>query len=194
MKSITMCNTITINGCEYPINTNASKGQGCYIEILEAIERNLTAMLSHHSRVYVAQFVVHTHDFEHLNTGMSKLMKVIKRRLKTKYKLVRIAGGWVRETGASQLQHYHAALFVDGNSIWRLGGVQALVTEILEMRNYPRPSFCAPHMVTRGVRHTFEEAFMHLSYLAKTRSKGKKAPTTNDYSFSRLKAKSDVNA
>ena len=187
MKTVTMSNTVTINGREFPINANASKQQGCYVEILAAIDRNLGAMLSYHSRVLVIQFVVHLHDPDPLNTGISRLIDVFKKRLKRKYKLARIAGGWVRETGKSGIPHYHVALFLDGNLVRSHYGLQNLVATILDDRNYPKPRFTLSHMVARADFESLKKAFYHLSYLAKTRHKGSRPPSTNDYSFGRLK-------
>jgi hypothetical protein len=187
MKTVTMSNSVTLNGREFPINADASKQQGCYVEILATIDRNLMAMLSYHSRVLVIQFVVHLHDPEPLNTGISKLMDVFKKRLKRKYKLTRIGGGWARETGKSGIPHYHVALFLDGNLVRSHYGLQDLVAKILDDRNYPQPRFTESHMVARTDFESLKKAFYHLSYIAKTRHKGSRPPSTNDYSFGRLK-------
>ena len=187
MKRVTMDNTIVIDGREYTINANKSKRQGCFVEILRKIESNLMAMLSYHCKVLVVQFVVHCHDHEARNQGMSDLMRVIKKRLSRKYGGSRVAGGWARETGGSGVQHYHVAIFLNGNNVRWNSGVQKLVNEVLETRGYPRPSFSPSHMVYREDERGIQEAFYHLSYLAKTRSKSDRLPATNDYSFSRIR-------
>lgn len=189
MKAVVMCSAVTIHGRDYLINTNASKRQGCYVEILHAIDRNIVAMLSYHSRVFVVQFVVHLFDPEPLNTGISKLMKVFKKRLAHRYSLSRVCGGWVRETGKSGVPHYHVALFLDGNHVRSHFRLQELIAEILDARNYPRASFVTSHMIARGDIESLANAFYHLSYLAKTRDKGNRPPSTNDYSFGRPKPK-----
>ncbi len=187
MKTVTMSNTVTLNGREFPINTNASKLQGCYVQILAAIDRNLGHMLSCHSRVLVVQFVMRLHDPAPLNTGISRLMDVFKKRLKRKYKLARVGGGWARETGKSGIPHYHVALFLDGNLVRSHYGLQDLVAKILDDRNYPQPRFTESHMVARTDFESLKKAFYHLSYLAKTRHKGSRPPSTNDFSFGRPK-------
>src|SRR5690606_2782557 len=106
-----------------------------------------------------------------------------------KYRCRRVSGGWVRETESSRIQHYHVAIFLNGNRVRWNTGVQALVNEILEARGYPRPSFVPSHMIKRGSEQSLFAAFYHLSYLAKTRSKSDREPATNDYSFSRIKPK-----
>jgi len=189
MKRVVMDNQIKLNGQNYRINTNRSRGQGCFLEILRAIESNLASMLSFHCKVYVVQFIVHCHVFEQTNSGISDLMRVFKKRLSRRYELLRIAGGWTRETGRSGIQHYHVVLFLDGNKVRWFRGVQDLISEIMRMRGYPCPSFVKSHMVHRDERQGMSEAFFHLSYIAKTRSKSGRAPSTNDYSFSRLRAK-----
>lgn len=187
MKAVVMCSAVTIHGRDYLINTNASKRQGCFVEVLHAIDRNIVAMLSYHSRVFVVQFVVHLYDPEPLNTGVSNLMKVFKKRLALRYSLSRVCGGWVRETGKSGVPHYHVALFLDGNQVRSHFGLQNLIDEILDARNYPKASFVPSHMISRRDCESLSKAFYHLSYIAKTRHKGSRPPSTNDYSFSRPK-------
>jgi hypothetical protein len=189
MKRVIMDREIELNAQNYRINTNKSRGQGCFVEILHAIESNLTAMLSYHCKVFVVQFVIHCHDYERTNRGMSNLMRVFKKRLLRRYGFLRMSGGWVRETGHSGIQHYHVALFLDGNKVRWILGVKDLITEIMTVRGYPCPSFVKSHMIHRGQQQSIREAFYHLSYLAKIRSKSERAPATNDYSFSRLKSK-----
>lgn len=187
MKRVTMSSEIELNGQAYRINTNKSKGQGCFIEILRAIHSNLASMLSFHCKVYVVQFIVHCHTHEQKNSGMSNLMRVFKKRLSRRFGLSRVMGGWVRETGESGVQHYHVVFFLDGNKVRWFRGVQDLVTEIMKSRGYECPSFVKSHMVRRNERQDIGEAFYHLSYIAKIRSKASRSPTTNEYSFSRLK-------
>ena len=187
MKRVTMDSVVTLGGREYKINTNSSKRQGCFVEILRTIESKLTAMLSYHCKVFVVQFVVHCHGYEAKNEGVSRLMAVFKKRLARKYDCARVTGGWVREPGSTGIQHYHIAILLDGNKVRSRIGVQHLVNEILEARGYPRPSFNKSHMVFRGDEQSVQEAFYHLSYLAKTRSKSKRLPDTNDYFFGHLK-------
>lgn len=189
MKRVIMDSEIELNGENYRINTNKSKGQGCFVEILRAIQSNLASMLSFHCKVYVVQFVVHCHVYEQKNSGISDLMRVFKKRLSRRYGLSRVSGGWVRETGQSGVQHYHVVIFLDGNKVRWFRGVQNLVVEIMKVRGYPWPSFMKSHMVRRDEREGMNETFYHLSYMAKIRSKSGRSPSTNDYSFSRLKAK-----
>lgn len=186
MKRTTFDSDIVIDDCEYRINANRSKRQGCFVEILRKIESNLMAMLSFHCKVFVVQFVFQCHSYEERNKGVSKLMAVFKKRLSCKYKC-RVTGGWVRETGKSAVQHYHVALILDGNKVKWHTEIQKVIIEILEARNYPRPSFSNHHMVFRNNPQSLQNAFYHLSYLAKTRSKSDRLPTTNDYSFGRLR-------
>jgi len=190
MKQVTLDNSIRINGRDYLINTKKSAKKGCYVEILCAIEANLSAMLSYHCKVFVVQFVIHCYHYEARNRGVSRLMAVFKKRLSCRFGKCRTSGGWVRETGESGVQHYHIAIFLDGNKVRWSRSVQELVNEVLENRNYPIASFTKPHMVDHVNEQKLQSAFYHLSYLAKTSTKSDRLPTTNDFSFSRLKQKS----
>lgn len=149
----------------------------------------MTAMLSHHCKIFVVQFNFNPDAVMPTNAPISKLLAVIKKRLRRKYRLLRMAAGWVRETGKSGIQHYHFVLMLDGNKVNRQGAVTALVKEILEARGYPAPHFTSPHKVVRNDPATFAKAFHHLSYLAKSNTKGTKPKATNEYSFSRLEPK-----
>lgn len=53
MKKITMAETISLGDITLEINTNREKNQGCFVEILESINDQMQAMLSHHSRILV---------------------------------------------------------------------------------------------------------------------------------------------
>ncbi len=187
VKRVTLDNSIRIAGREFRINTRKTTKKGCFVEILNAIEANLSAMLSYHCKVFIVQFVVHCHEHEAQNRGVSRLMAVFKKRLFSRYGKCRVSGGWVRETGKSGIQHYHVALFLDGNKVRWSGRVQELINEILDSRNYPIASFTLAHMLNRFDEQKLQDVFYHLSYLAKTSTKKDRLPATNDFSFSRLK-------
>jgi hypothetical protein len=192
MKAVTLSSSFELNGLHLPINTNAEKGQGCYLAILQRAGENLVGMLSFHSKVYVLQFGFCPYTYAANNLAMSRLMEKFKKRLVAKYKALRVAGGWVRETGASGVQHYHVVLMLDGHKVNKRGAVLALVKAMLEARGYPAPHFTKAHMVSRGDAISLAEAFYHLSYLAKIRTKGKRPSPTNDFSFARLKPKREA--
>jgi hypothetical protein len=189
MKAVTLNSCFELNGFYLPINTNAKNGQGCYLAILQRVGENLVGMLSFHAKVFVMQFSFNPYHYDATNKAMSRLMNKLKQRLRTCYGCLRVAGGWVREVGTSGVQHYHVALMLDGHKVNRQGAVIALVREMLDARGYPAPHFSKPHMVMRNDEVSFAKAFHHLSYLAKTSTKGVRPPATNDYSFSRLACK-----
>lgn len=189
VKLITLDSSIRIAGRDYVINTKKATKKGCFVEILYAIEANLSAMLSYHCKVYVVQLIIHCHEHESQNRGVSRLMAVFKKRLCSRYEKCRVSGGWVRETGKSGVQHYHVALLLDGNKVRWSSGIQGLLNKILDSWNYPIASFTHPHMLNRFNEQKLQDAFYHLSYLAKTSTKKDRLPATNDFSFSRLNPK-----
>jgi hypothetical protein len=189
MKKIIVTSTVELGSGQLRINANAQKGHGCFYEILAKTHENMNALLSYHCKIFVIQFSFNPYDFTPTNQPISKIMATLKKRLRRKYNLARLASGWVRETGESGVQHYHVVLMLDGNKVNRQGSVMALVKEVLESRGYPAPHFSTPHTVKRGQTEDFSKAFYHLSYLAKVNTKGSKPKATNDYSFSRLLCK-----
>lgn len=189
MKKIVSKELVTLSdGKTYSIN--AKDKQGCYLEIIERIKEQLDVMLSYHRKVFVCMFVFHLHVYTQDNALFSRFMRKLGKRLKQRYKFKRIGYVWVREYGSGQAQHYHLALFLDGSLVQFPNGVFELAADVWEGWNQPRPALNPKrsyYMVVRRSDADYQVAFHHLSYLAKTRTKGARAKTTNDYSASRLR-------
>ncbi len=191
MKRLTFDSQLTLSdNSVYSIN--AQQKQGCYVEILEKMHEQLQAMQSHHGKVLVMLTIFHVNDYTGTNELFSRFMRKLVKRLKKSYEFKRVGYLWVREHGQAASQHYHLALFLDGNKVRRSNEVFELCVSIWEGWNQPRPAFPAKrsyYMLKRNDGKTYRDVFYRLSYLAKTRTKEHKPKSTNDYSTSRLKPK-----
>lgn len=191
MKKIVYEKTIPLrDGKLYSINAKA--GQGCYLEIIEQTKAQLDAMLSYHRKVFVCMLIFHLHDYTADNLLFSKFMRKFNKRLKLSFKFKRIGYVWVRECGTREAQHYHLALFLDGSLVQFPQGVLNLAADIWEGWNQPHPAYPPKksyYMLRRGAGANFQAVLRHLSYFAKTRTKGDKGKAANDYSASRLRCR-----
>ncbi len=187
-------NSIVICGEEMKINSNDK--HGCFIEILEQIKQQLDAMLSHHSRIMVVRFDLHTSTCTADNRLLSSFIRKIRKKLKSYYGLTRVGFVWAREQEKAKSQHYHLALFLDANKVRFPKMVLGLIEDIWQSWGQPKPytpKRCY-YLIHRGSVDKYQDAFYRLSYIAKQRGKGYKAKSTNDYSTSRIKPKQQRSA
>lgn len=177
--------------CSEQLKINANEEQGCFIEILEKIKEQMDAMLSHHSRILVIRFDLHTCTNSTNSHLLSNFIRKIRKKLKSHYRLTRVGYVWVREIEKAKSQHYHLVLFLDANKVRFPNMVLGLIEDIWlgwEQSKPYTPKRCY-YTVDRKTLANYEDAFYRLSYLAKERGKGYKASTANDYSTSRIKSK-----
>ena len=106
---------------------------------------------------------------------------------------------WVREVETVKTQHYHVALFLDGNKIQH----PSALLQLIKAKWYKHGRLWIPnkeHVDDDGCFYfidkknlNFKEqrgkAIYRLSYLGKTRGKGYKDIQAKNYSVSRLKIK-----
>lgn len=186
MKQVVRVGTVVIQGQVLPICANSK--HGCFVEILERTKDQMDAMLSHHSKILVIRFDLHVDTYQPTNALISKFVRKLRKKLTAKYKLTRIGYIWAREQEKAKRQHYHFALIVDANKIRYPKKVLEIVDGIWQAWLLPKPYTprnCY-YLVKRGDTEIYQEAFYRLSYLAKTRGKGYKSKTANDYSASRI--------
>lgn len=190
MKTKTSANRIELHGELLAINNGDNGQYSCFTEILRSTYGQLQAMLSHHSRVLVIRFDLHLGRHYPDNKALSRFMERIKRRLILHYKMTRVGYVWVREQERAKQQHYHVALFLDGSKIRHPSRLLEWIDERWQARQHPKvyiPKNCY-YMLHRHDQEGQAEAIYRLSYLAKTRGKGYRGCSVNDYSTSRLKS------
>jgi len=186
MRKITIANEIEINGKVLPILTSGI-GKGCYVEMLTAIEREMTAMLSNHNKVLMFRIDVHVNNYTDNNTVISTLLRRYKRWAMEYYDTKRIAHVWCREVETAKKQHYHLFLMIDGNKVQTTDYLFDKFNDIALNSNLhawlPENPY---YRVKKDDMLAYSEAFKRASYLAKQRGKKIKGERANSYSASRI--------
>lgn len=194
MKFITQDASICLNGRQLPVNNANGTSLGCYAQILWRLENQMTAVLSHHSRMLVVRLDLHCNEFVADNKLISRFMKQLMRRLPKEYaRLGRTGYLWARETGSvCGKTHYHLVLMLDGNAICSSKHLTRICEDIWQMKagqGQVQTDWRHARVVKRGDNAAFADAFYWFSYLAKVYTKGQRKPTANDYSSSQIKHK-----
>ena len=98
---------------------------------------------------------------------------------------------WVREQEKAKSQHYHLALFLDGNKVQHPSKLLRWIKGRWTWYEQPKPpTIKRPFLMTkRQCKSSIDDAVYRISYLAKPRGKGYRNRYTKDYSTSRIKAK-----
>lgn len=173
------------------LEINVTKRYGCYVSILKAIKGQMDAVQSHYSRVLVFRLDLHTQGYSGDNKKVSRLMGRLTEWLREKYHTDRVGYIWVREQERAKSQHYHLVIMIDGRVIQYPKKVIEWIEHYWQQRGEPKP-FTPKNCYTiieRDKPDTYQEAFYRASYLAKSRGKGYKNTTANNYSVSRIKPK-----
>lgn len=194
MKTITQTASICLNGRQLPVNNADGKSLGCYVQILRRLENQMTAVLSHHSKMRVVRYDLHCNGFLPDNKLISQFMKHLKARLPKEYDRLGCVGYvWARETGSrSGKTHYHLALLLNGNAICSAKYLTSICKELWQAemgQEQVQTNWEHHRVVPRGDVAAFCDVFYWLSYLAKVYTKGQREPTANDYSGSQIKPK-----
>jgi len=179
---------------------NSSETNGVFPVIIEKQVEQLDICLDKFGRVLVVRFDLSMDEY----TGDNQTISIFLNRLKEKlfklkrYRRIRDIGHvWVREVETVKTQHYHVALFLDGNKIQH----PSLLLQLIKAKWYKYGRLWIPkkeHVDDDGCfyfidkkKKDWEEqrrkAIYRLSYLGKTRGKGYKDIQAKNYSVSRLK-------
>jgi len=188
LKKVVRATSISFDDTILGINGN--KKQGCFVEILARINEQMKAMLSHHCKILVVRFDLHVENYTPDNRIMSSYIRKIRKKLIAHYGFRRLGFVWVREVERAKKQHYHIALFLDGNKAQNSRMTIAIcetVAKSWDLFLYT-PKNCY-YRISRDDQMAYQEAYLRLSYMTKERGKGYKANRANDYSTSRIKPK-----
>ena len=174
----TLCEQVTIN--------TGTNNQGVYFEIINTTIQQLDLALQIHKRVLVHRFDLHPAIYTRNNEPISKFIKRLKQWIYRNYEITDIGYIWVRELEKSKQQHWHVAIFLDGNKIQHPKKLNAKIKEMYtpygHMPIVPKPY----HYINKDDNKTRLEAIYRLSYLAKIRGKGYRDTQAKDYQTSRL--------
>ena len=161
--------------------------QGAYVEILNKMIEQLDCSIKIHKRVLTHRFDLHPNYYSDDNKVLSRFVNRIKQEILRKYGILNIGYIWVREQERSKKQHYHLAIFLDGNKIRHPSKINALIKE--KWMAYGHMSV-VPKPYKYIDKHNLEkirlEVIYRISYLAKVRGKGCRNSQTKDYGASRL--------
>lgn len=215
MRKETFENEIEINGRLLPINTYNGK-KSCYVEMLKAIDDQMTAMLSHYSRVLMVRVDVRVHGRDPNNEVISDYIRRMRRWVMDKYKTPRMGYVWCRELSTDKQLHYHVILLIHGQNVSNGHAITEKSQQIAmhhAHRGYrsvpflPKPKPKPENgnhddkqsrMIKQGDDAAYAKAFYHASYLAKSRTKDKKnrSPKAKNFSTSRIahKAAAPINS
>lgn len=191
MKSIYQGYSIEIEGESYYLQPNHYH---YYREILERLHKEIMAMLSHHSKLLAFRIDLHLHDYSADSLLMSKMIKKLKKKLRVKYKVQNIGHIWAREQNEAHQQHYHLALWLDGNKVRHPANIIKIIEQIWQGWDQPQPytpKDCY-YLIERQNKVILKSFYKRASYLAKAKDKGKRAKTANDFSCSRVKPKATL--
>ena len=187
MKQVIYEKTITINNQVLAINANEKNG--CFVEILLALYRELMAMLAHHHKILFLRVDIRIFDYTPNNKIISDYLRKVKRWLSIHYDIKRVGHLWVREIEKAKNQHYHLILLLDGSKIQHPKKLIDYLEHLAYYRDMAKP-FTPQQcylMIFRKDFKNFDRAFYRGSYLAKERGKGYKDKTANDFSASRIR-------
>ena len=181
-----------VGGDVVKLPINVTTNSGCYDEILEAIIRELVAMLSIHSKVLAVRFDVHLYDHTDDNEVISDFLKPLGRWIERTYSS-KLGYVWVREHATVKNQHYHFLVMVNGDKAKSAYNIIERAEKIAEIQQL-HIGLCdkAKTMVRRGDVEAFNKVIKRGSYLAKERTKlHGKGKTANNFSGSRITLNSE---
>ncbi len=182
-------NKMTLIECEQIKINTGTNNQGVYFEIINSTIQQLDLALQIHKRILVHRFDLHPSKYTSNNEPISKFIKRLKQWIYRNYEISNIGYIWVRELERSKQQHYHVAIFLDGNKIQHPKKLNAKIKEMYtpygHMPVVPKPYY----YINEDGDETRLKAIYRLSYLAKIRGKGYRDIQAKDYGTSRLKLK-----
>ncbi len=175
------------NGETYLVN---AKKSGYYTKIMHKIIEQLEISLDKWKRVLVVRFDLHTAFYSGNNTRLTRFIDNLKGRLQRKYGIFKVGYAWAREIEKAKSQHYHFALFLDGNKVRHSKNILEMVSSTWEKTQHKNhvPVIPKPYHFINSPESK-ADAIYRISYLAKTRGKGYRDAQAKDYSTSRLQPK-----
>ena len=168
---------------------NSSKTKGVYPNIIEKIVEQLDTCLAIHKRVLVVRFDLSLDEYSGDNHTISTFINRQKQRMFKTYRVKNIGHAWKREQETSKAQHYHVALFIDGNKIQHPSKLlRQIKAKWFKHGRCWIPDDCFYYLdeSKTNFKQTRGEAIYRLSYLGKTRGTGYKDVQAKNYSVSRL--------
>lgn len=183
-KYKSMAGTITHNGNEYVIN---AKKSGIFPQQLRSIIDQLDICVMKWRRVLVLRVELHQNHYTDDSKMISRFRKNLARRLDRQYGITEVGYSWVREMEKAKQQHYHLALYLDGDVIQHPRNLNTIIANtwqsVRDGNTVGYPSNCFHYIEDHDSK---AKAIYRISYMAKARGKGYRPPQAKDFSNSRL--------
>jgi len=179
-KHKTIAPLFEYDGLSYEVNVT---GSGVYREIVRRIIEQLQTGLAIHGRLMVVRFDLHSDSFQADNAEIRAFRRRIMVWVERTYQTRHIGFVWVRERETTKHQHYHFALWIDGNKIQH---PKRLLTHIMQTweaidpSNHTMPYIKKPFYFVDN-QEALADVVYRVSYLAKTRGKGYRPEQVKDY-------------
>ena len=181
-------------GCFLPVKNEPLKilsdeKYGVYPYMIEKIVEQLDTCLAIHKRVLVVRFDLSIDEYSGDNHTISTFINRQKQRMFKTYSVKNIGHAWKRERETSKAQHYHVALFIDGNKIQHPSKLlRQIKAKWFKHGRCWIPDDCFYYLdeSKANFKQMRGEAIYRLSYLGKTRGTGYKDAQSKNYSVSRL--------
>jgi len=199
-KNITTRPIIKHNGTTYQINNHGDRKLSLFTKDLKAMITQLEVCNKKFGRVLMVRVDLHTPSITGTHKYMSRFMDNLVKTLERKFKLGKhqVGYAWCAEFhGDGKGQHYHLALFLNGNTIRSTKLIKPIIHSLwahpaggylskFETEDQQSLKKKRHHMMIES-KDTLMEAVYWLSYLAKVRGKLQRNKQTKDYSTSRIK-------
>ncbi len=188
-------------GKDYPINTKVASG--CYTQPLREIIQRIVEAVARYRRVLFVRLDLSMGEEAATSERLSAFLKLASRYVRREYQ-TRLEYVWCRELETAKHQHYHLALFIDGDKLRHPARLYEELTKIWQ-RQWEPPSIpenddpmANDHNSKKGRLsmpkngylmtddHNITEAVKRVSYLAKERGKGYRPDGARDFGYSRL--------
>jgi hypothetical protein len=168
---------------------NAGEYKPIYSLHLRKIIEQIYMMRKTYRRTFVTFFDLHMPINAETNTLVTNLLRRLRTKLKSVYKISKFGFSWCREQNTAENPHYHFILMFNGSVIrypdklMRL--IKCLWSEI--SNGTARQSENGYYMIFREDEQVMAEVIYRASYQAKLRSKSNRPIKTKTYGTSRLK-------
>ena len=187
MRQITYEPQVVFGERSLSINTTEQKRQGCYLEILQALNDQMSAALVLNKRLLVVRVDIRQYSYTAGSEQMTRLMRKLKRWLSEQYDMQNVGHLWVREQEKAKGQHYHLTLMLDGRKMRHPKRLLDKIESLAQGWDWPKPF--TPKSCFVDVRSSdelaYSRAFYRSSYLAKARGKGYGGKLAKSFSASR---------
>ncbi len=186
-KQITYNKVFTHDGKSWLVNTNKDKQQGIYIEPMHRAIDQLEICQNKWKRVFVFMFNLSHKGINRPDSKwITRFRKNLNRKLEREYGMSETGYIWVREKEKAKGQHYHFAIYLDGNKINSYHKLKVMIDKTWQRISDSKATRVRnPFYDIRG-DDIKQKAIYRISYLCKVRGKGYRNPQAKDYSTSRF--------